>query len=81
MNELVAIETIGRREKLTMVVRDSVSSPITKYVVNMAVLGRASQKATVSTRQRTISVLHFRPEGGWRRRVCRSSLYFPILRH
>jgi hypothetical protein len=36
MDELVAIETIGRREKLKTVVLDSVSSPITKYVYSMA---------------------------------------------
>jgi hypothetical protein len=36
MNDLVAIEKIGQWEKLKMLVLDSVSSPITKRVYNMA---------------------------------------------
>jgi hypothetical protein len=36
MNELVAIERIAQWEKLKSLVLDSVSSPITKRVYNMA---------------------------------------------
>ena len=36
MNELIAIEKIAQWEKLKMLVLDSVSSPITKRVYNMA---------------------------------------------
>ena len=36
MNELVAIEKIAQWEKLKTLVLDSVSSPITKRVYNMA---------------------------------------------
>jgi hypothetical protein len=37
MNDLVAIEKIAQWGKLKMLVLDSVSSPITKRVYNMAV--------------------------------------------
>jgi hypothetical protein len=36
MNELIAIEKIAQWEKLKTLVLDSVSSPITKRVYNMA---------------------------------------------
>ena len=36
MNDLIAVENIAQRQKLKALVLDSVSSPITKRVYNMA---------------------------------------------
>ena len=47
MNELIAIQKIAQWEKLKQLVLDSVSSPITKRVYNMAVRSNNSCGAAI----------------------------------
>jgi hypothetical protein len=53
MNELIAVQKIAGWEKLKALVLDSVSSPITKRVYNMALNGPGSsrRRGPVSSRQ------------------------------
>lgn len=57
MNELIAIQKIAQWEKLKQLVLDSVSSPITKRVYNMAVGSKYSCGASIILEQASEAVM------------------------